>query len=151
MEMDDESFEAAGRFVVSSRPASVEPAILLQVLEYLDERLDLQAFESIGITFLSPSAMQELNRDYRAKDAPTDVLTFDVPGVPGMPSQGDIFLCVEAMEDQWELGTITSLTAFLCIHGVLHLTGMTHETEEKLASMIALQKSILQSSQDNGS
>ena len=89
----------------------------------------------IAVQFVDSERIRELNRDFRAKDAPTDVLSFgiDEDAEPLGPRElGDIFICPEHTVDIREA----------VVHGTLHLTGMDHETDE--GEMIALQEELLQ-------
>jgi|SRR5882724_1099037 len=85
--------------------------------------------------------MQRLNREFRGKDCPTDVLSFPSgPGAPkknglaGMPGQlslGDIAISLERARVQArEFGhTVDDEICILMLHGVLHLMGMDHERD----------------------
>ena len=105
----------------------------------------------VSVTFTDNNGIQELNRDYRDKDAPTDVLSFpmyDEDDIPdnGMIVLGDIVISLEKAEEQakeygctaeWEI-------AFLCVHSVLHLLGYDHETSaEDEADMFRRQEEIM--------
>jgi probable rRNA maturation factor len=86
------------------------------------------------VEFVDAERIAELNAAHRGKDGPTDVLSFgvDEDGVPAGPRElGDVVICPEHTEDLLEA----------VIHGVLHLTGMDHETDE--GEMLALQAEIL--------
>jgi probable rRNA maturation factor len=106
------------------------------------EELCALALSSAGISdghtaveFVSEDRIQELNRDFRGVDEPTDVLAFGVdeddPAAPGPRELGDIVVCVEYTADVREA----------IIHGALHLTGMDHETDE--GEMLALQAELM--------
>jgi probable rRNA maturation factor len=73
--------------------------------------------------------MQKLNRQYRGKDEPTDVLTF-----PSLSPRvlGDIAISVEiAAANAAELGHSTEAEVkVLILHGLLHLAGYDHETDD---------------------
>ena len=73
--------------------------------------------------------MQKLNREYRGKDEPTDVLTF-----PSLSPRvlGDIAISVEiAAANAAELGHSTEAEVkVLILHGLLHLAGYDHETDD---------------------
>jgi probable rRNA maturation factor len=78
--------------------------------------------------------IRELNREYRGKDAPTDVLAFpiDEAGPTAGPRElGDVVICPEHCSDVTEAA----------VHGVLHLCGHDHETDE--GEMLALQADVL--------
>ena len=79
--------------------------------------------------------IRELNRDHRGVDSPTDVLSFpvDESGPSAGPRElGDVVICPEHTEDLTEA----------VVHGVLHLCGYDHETDE--GEMLALQREVLQ-------
>ena len=71
--------------------------------------------------------MQELNRDFRARDRPTDVLSFDLSDDRDS-LEGEIYVGVApAMEQARDLGvTLPEELARLMIHGLLHLSGHDH-------------------------
>jgi probable rRNA maturation factor len=88
----------------------------------------------VAVEFVDAERMAELNEAHRGKDEPTDVLSFpvDADTVPRGPRElGDVIICPEYTEDLLEA----------VVHGVLHLTGMDHETDE--GEMLALQSEIL--------
>jgi probable rRNA maturation factor len=88
----------------------------------------------LAVEFVDAERIAELNAEYRGKEGPTDVLSFGVDegGVAAGPRElGDIVICPEHTEDLLEA----------VVHGVLHLTGMDHETDE--GEMLALQAEIL--------
>ncbi|HZS06430.1 MAG TPA: rRNA maturation RNase YbeY [Blastocatellia bacterium] len=85
---------------------------------------------SVTITFIRDRAMRRLNRDYRRIDAPTDVLSFPYQE-PGGETDGDVIISVETAARYAEkLGlTFEDEIRTLVIHGVLHLAGYDHETD----------------------
>jgi probable rRNA maturation factor len=88
----------------------------------------------LAVQFVDADRIRELNRDFREKDTPTDVLSFgvDEDDDPLGPRElGDIFICPEHTVDIREA----------IVHGTLHLTGMDHETDE--GEMLALQDELL--------
>ena len=79
--------------------------------------------------------IRELNRDYRGRDEPTDVLSFPVDEAApaaGPRELGDVIICPEHTEDLIEA----------VVHGVLHLCGYDHETDS--GEMLALQARVLE-------
>ncbi len=74
--------------------------------------------------------LRRLNRDYRGKDRPTDVLSFPGPG--GEAGLGDIVISVEtASRNARGLGrTLPQELDVLALHGFLHLLGHDHETDD---------------------
>jgi probable rRNA maturation factor len=88
----------------------------------------------VAIEFVDEHRIQELNRDYRDLDQPTDVLSFgiDENGSSAGPRElGDIVICPARTADIREA----------VVHGALHLTGMDHETDD--GEMLALQRELL--------
>jgi probable rRNA maturation factor len=88
----------------------------------------------VAVEFVDEARIRELNREYRGRDRPTDVLSFpvDEDGVPTGPRElGDVVICPPYASDLREA----------VIHGVLHLTGMDHETDG--GEMLALQAELL--------
>jgi probable rRNA maturation factor len=88
----------------------------------------------MAVEFVDAERIHDLNREYRDKDAPTDVLSFgvDEDGDPAGPRElGDIVICPEHTEDLREA----------IVHGTLHLTGMDHEVDQ--GQMLALQAELM--------
>jgi probable rRNA maturation factor len=88
----------------------------------------------VAIAFVGPDEIAALNAEHRGKDGPTDVLSFPVDGaepVAGERELGDVVICPEHSEDLAEA----------VVHGVLHLVGMDHETDD--GEMIALQAEVV--------
>ena len=80
--------------------------------------------------------MRRLNRQFRRKDYPTDVLSFPVDrdaekGMPGPASLGELAISAQrAAEQAREFGhAVGDEIRILMLHGVLHLTGMDHERD----------------------
>lgn len=82
---------------------------------------------TLSISFLSRERMRALNRRWKGKDRPTDVLAFPLEG-PGRALAGDIYLCPwVAVRSAREAGVpLVQELARLVIHGVLHVLGHQH-------------------------
>jgi probable rRNA maturation factor len=92
----------------------------------------------LAVEIVDSARIQELNRDHRGEDAPTDVLSFPIDELgpaPGPRELGDVAICPEYCVDM----TLNETA----IHGVLHLCGYDHETDG--GEMLALQAQILDS------
>jgi probable rRNA maturation factor len=88
----------------------------------------------IAVELVDAERIQALNREHRAKDAPTDVLAFPVDGTgptAGPRELGDVAICPEHCTDVVEAA----------VHGTLHLCGMDHETDA--GEMLALQERVM--------
>jgi len=105
--------------------------------------LDAPKLGELSIALVSDADIQTLNRDYRDKDMPTNVLSFPDDGPA--PLLGDIVLALETMMREAEDKSISfehHLT-HLIIHGFLHLQGYDHQTENDAAEMEALEIAAL--------
>ena len=103
----------------------------------------------LSLLFCDDDAIQELNRDYRGKDAPTDVLSFAQEGaMPGAPVRilGDIVISLETVERQCqgERAAMRREVYLLFCHGMLHILGHTHDSAPEQARMAARQAAYLQ-------
>ena len=90
----------------------------------------------LAIELVGEERIRELNRDYRGKDEPTDVLSFPVDEAApsaGPRELGDVVICPEHTADLVEAA----------VHGVLHLCGYDHETDG--GEMLDLQRQVLRS------
>jgi probable rRNA maturation factor len=88
----------------------------------------------LAVELVDETRIHELNRDHRETDAPTDVLAFpidELSPVPGPRELGDVAICPKHCSDLTEA----------VVHGVLHLCGFDHETDE--GEMLALQARVL--------
>ena len=89
----------------------------------------------LAIEFVDGDRIRDLNREFRGKDEPTDVLSFPIDedgAVPvGQRELGDVVISPPRTDDLREA----------VVHGVLHLTGMDHETDD--GEMLALQRELL--------
>lgn len=97
-----------------------------------------QAAELV-VRIVDEAEMTALNRQYRGKDGPTNVLSFPCEGFPAVPSDllGDVVICapVVAAEATHEGKSPEAHWAHLVIHGVLHLLGYDHKHAAEAAQM----------------
>jgi probable rRNA maturation factor len=101
-----------------------------------------------SVMLTDDAQIQELNRTWRAKDKPTNVLSFpapEQPGVTGPRHLGDIALAYETLvrESEEESKELAHHFAHLIIHGVLHLLGYDHEIEAEAEIMEGLEVKAL--------
>ncbi|MEM6812229.1 MAG: rRNA maturation RNase YbeY [Pseudomonadota bacterium] len=108
---------------------------------------DLEA----GIVLANNDLLQVLNREYRNKDKPTNVLTFasldsDEPQSDGPLNLGEVFVSFDTAmsEASDEEKFILDHVRHLIVHGVLHLLGYDHETEDEATDMETLEIRILE-------
>jgi probable rRNA maturation factor len=89
---------------------------------------------TVNLLLTSSTTMRSLNRQFRSKDLPTDVLSFPSPSLPlNQPARavGDIAISVEiAAQNATKLGHSTAdEIKILVLHGILHLAGFDHERD----------------------
>ena len=88
----------------------------------------------LAVALVDAKRIRELNLEHRGRDEPTDVLSFPVdedgPAL-GPRELGDVVICPDYTEDLSEA----------VVHGVLHLCGYDHESDE--GQMLALQDEIM--------
>ncbi len=104
---------------------------------------------SVSISFVTDDKMQSLNRKYRKKNRTTDVLSFSelvVPNTaPGQRHYGDIFVSPAYVKKEATRRKIAFGEELLrmIVHGMLHLIGYDHATEETELEMFGLQEEVL--------
>jgi probable rRNA maturation factor len=89
----------------------------------------------LAVELVDAERIRALNREHRGVDAPTDVLSFPIDGVgpvAGPRELGDVAICPDHCSDLVEA----------TVHGVLHLCGYDHETDD--GEMLALQGRALE-------
>jgi probable rRNA maturation factor len=99
-----------------------------------------------GLTVLlsSDTKLKELNRDFRGKNKPTNVLSFPAPANPD-GYRGDIAIAYGVTRKEAEAAgkRFTDHASHLVVHGVLHLAGYDHETDSDAGKMEPLEVKIL--------
>ena len=100
------------------------------------------------IRIVDEEESQTLNREYRGKDYPTNVLSFpfEVPEGIELPLLGDLVICRQVMEGEAKEQKISlaSHWAHLAVHGTLHLLGYDHIEEAEAEEMEGLETKIMQ-------
>jgi len=130
-----------------------------ELLQFAAKKLSLSDETEMSVTFMDNPSIQEINRKYRGKDAPTDVISFaledegedEIPVIfeeddePMPRVLGDIMISIDrAKEQAEEYGhSYDRELGFLAVHGFLHINGYDHMTPEDEAEMFGLQKEIL--------
>ncbi|GMG70053.1 rRNA maturation RNase YbeY [Tetragenococcus halophilus] len=131
-----------------------------RLLQYAADYLKLPENSEMSITFMDNEGIQMINRDYRGKDAPTDVISFaieeagqnempiffDDEEMTDLPNElGDIMISTQrAQEQAAEYGhSYEREVGFLALHGFLHINGYDHMRPEDEKEMFGLQKEIL--------
>ena len=109
----------------------------------------------LSISFVSDDEIQELNKQWRNIDSPTDILSFvqsdNVDDMDFWPTDnesnilGDMVISIKAIERNCENFNVSfdEEVDRLLIHGILHLLGHDHKTNDKDEPMLVLQEEIL--------
>jgi probable rRNA maturation factor len=103
----------------------------------------------LSLLFTDDAHIRALNRDWRGKDKPTNVLSFPAfpirPGDAVPPMLGDIALAFETVtaEAALEEKPFDHHLTHLIVHGLLHLLGHDHEDEAEAEAMEALERTAL--------
>jgi probable rRNA maturation factor len=126
--------------------AEMARAYALRVLEVLGK----DNWE-LSVLFCNDAYIRSLNARYRRRDEATDVLSFclgeTIRGEGGEARflPGDIVISLETLRENARYFGIREDEELrrLLIHGILHLNGMDHETNEKTEPMLELQEKIL--------
>jgi len=133
-------------------------AVAQQVLK--EEGIELDV--SLTMTFVTEEEMQRINRDYRQVDSVTDVLSFpmiegflrdkrdreligSIDPENGCVFLGDLVLCPKRIREQAQDFGHGERREFgyMCAHGLLHLLGYDHETEDERAVMRQMEEKAL--------
>lgn len=134
-----------------------EAAIMLvdNILQFAAEAESIEEGSELSVSFVDNARIQEINKEFRKKDAATDVISFameemgeDELAIVGadMPRVlGDIIISIERTKEQAaEYGhSFDRELGFLALHGFLHLLGYDHMTKEDETVMFTKQKDIL--------
>ncbi len=112
------------------------------------KHVENDAGKNLAISFLltSNENIKELNRKFRKKNRPTNVLSFPMMKIyEGISYLGDIALSLETLklesdnQNMYKYDYLCKMTA----HGMLHLLGYDHKTEKQYRHMTNLEKRIL--------
>lgn len=108
-----------------------------------------EAAAEITIVLADDASLRALNRAFRAKDKPTNVLSFPAPAAPRVPGAaiplGDVILAFETLAAEAAAAgkPMADHLSHLVVHGVLHLLGFDHETKGDAAVMEPLETRVL--------
>ncbi|GAA0362602.1 rRNA maturation RNase YbeY [Bacillus horti] len=142
-------------FTDENQYGSAELEELLVALIDTAARLEDVQDGEVSISFVNDQEIQEINKTYRMKDQPTDVLSFpmyeadeeeiEVTDLDEPLLLGDIVISIPRAKDQAEEygHSFERELGFLTIHGFLHLLGYDHGTEQEEKEMFDRQEEIL--------
>jgi probable rRNA maturation factor len=108
----------------------------------------------VNVLLTTDAAIKKLNRQFRGKNRPTDVLSFPAEGIGAEEIAGDLAISVETARRQaTDQGhALTCELKVLILHGLLHLAGQDHETdngkmarrEQKLRAALRLPQGLIE-------
>ncbi|WP_420490051.1 rRNA maturation RNase YbeY [Neobacillus vireti] len=126
-----------------------------RLIHFAARKQQIEEQSEVSITYVSNERIQEINREYRHKDTPTDVISFameelgegevELSGIEMPRILGDIIISIPRTKEQAEEygHSFERELGFLAVHGFLHLLGFDHMTDEDEKEMFTLQKEIL--------
>lgn len=131
-------------------------ALVEKLVQHAAKMEGIEGESEVSITFVTNEAIREINRQYRDKDQPTDVISFALEemgedevqiigeGIPRI--LGDIIISTDRTREQAvDYGhSFERELGFLAVHGFLHLLGYDHMTEEDEKEMFGKQDVILE-------
>jgi probable rRNA maturation factor len=158
-------------FVADERPvgggAAADPSVDLDrwsrfTTAVLGE-LGVEGEAELSVLFVDESHIARLNKRHLGHEGPTDVLSFPIDGVPEVSTSGlapgratedpddqplllgDVVICpsVAAHQAPEHAGSLDDELALLLVHGVLHVLGMDHATDDERVAMQARERQVL--------
>lgn len=129
--------------------------LLEDILLFAAQEEDVPLEAEVSLNFVHDDEIQEINRNYRQKDKPTDVISFalqdpvegelDIIGGDMSLVLGDIVISVDKVKEQSKEynHSFARELCFLAVHGFLHLLGYDHMNQEDEQKMFAKQEQIL--------
>ncbi|WKA56335.1 rRNA maturation RNase YbeY [Planococcus shixiaomingii] len=127
-----------------------------KVLKHAAEAEEIGTAE-VSVTFVTNDMIQDINKEYRGKNEPTDVISFameelgegelEIVGLMAPRTLGDIIISLDRTKEQAaDYGhSFERELGFLAVHGFLHLLGYDHMTKEDEKKMFSRQEEILSS------
>ncbi|SDK14362.1 rRNA maturation RNase YbeY [Billgrantia gudaonensis] len=110
-------------------------------------RYPQESRHELTVRFVDAAESQALNRDYRGRDRPTNVLSFPFEAPPGLalPLLGDLVVCHPVVEREAveQRKPLRDHYAHLVIHGTLHLLGHDHIDDAEAEAMERLERELL--------
>lgn len=105
-----------------------------------------RAVGDFGLIFVSSKRMAELNKQYRGKPEPTNVLSFSSGEIRNGWDSGDVVVCPIVVKKQAEKSGFTQKKWMtrLIVHGILHLAGYDHKTEKERIVMEKLEEKTIE-------
>ena len=125
--------------------------IMLNLSELKSSKIFSENINKIrfDISFCNDETIHEINRDYRQKDCPTDVITFSLfcddenaLVYRKTADLGQIIVSIETANKQKKEDLRTEILTLIC-HGILHLFGFDHLTKKDYDFVVAIQDKVI--------
>ena len=110
-----------------------ERATELCAAAFSNAGLDVEHMGEVSVALVEPAAIRALNLEFRGKNEPTDVLSFEVDGPYG-EMVGEVVICPACAQMSVEE---------LVVHGALHLSGMDHGEDFESSEMALAQEAVM--------
>ena len=110
-----------------------ERATELCAAAFSNRGLDVERMGEVSVALVGPAAIRDLNLQFRGKNEPTDVLSFEVDGPYG-EMVGEVVICP---------GCAQMSVEELVVHGALHLSGMIHGEDFERSEMAVAQEAVM--------
>jgi probable rRNA maturation factor len=119
-----------------------------QIKQWVSEALaEIEQDVELLIRIVDKEEIQQLNKRYRKKDKPTNVLSFPHNMIAEFDfmTLGDIILCAPVIEEEatQENKELLAHWAHMVVHGCLHLLGYMHDDQESAETMESLERKIM--------
>ena len=102
--------------------------------------LDLEQIGEVSVALVDPETIRDLNFEFRDRDEPTDVLSFEVDGPYG-EMVGEVVICPHCVDPGMSVDE-------LVVHGALHLGGMEHGDDFAASEMARVQRAVMEELRD---
>jgi probable rRNA maturation factor len=97
---------------------------------------DLERIGEVSVALVDPQTIRNLNFEFRDRDEPTDVLSFQVDGPYG-EMVGEVVICPDCADHGMGVDE-------LVVHGALHLGGMEHGEDFAASEMARVQRAVME-------
>ncbi len=127
-------------------PRTLSRDYCTRTLQALEQAVKKHQQGIINLIVIDPDEMAQMNKQFRGKDGPTDILTFSYysPDLTSSDIAGEIYLCLEKIKMYAEEAgkTYKEQLEYIIIHGLTHLMGYDHEDDADWQEMEKVEKKI---------
>ncbi len=127
-------------------PKTLSREYCARALQALEKTVKKSQQGVINLIVIESEEMAQMNKQFRGKEGPTDILTFSYYSPELTPSDiaGEIYLCLEKIKLYAEEAgkTYKEQLEYIIIHGLTHLMGYDHETDEDWQGMEKVEKKL---------